>query len=84
MAELTYDFNMNRFKNRLDTFKDWPFTEETGSCCTAVKVKGDRKQNLTSVNLYMTSIGFFYISQMAEAGFFHSANDSADVASPCP
>lgn len=54
MAELTYDFNMNRFKNRLETFKDWPFTEETGSCCTAMK--------------------------MAEAGFFHSANDSVDVA----
>lgn len=38
MAELNYDFNMNQFKNRLETFKDWPFTEETGSSCTARKV----------------------------------------------
>ena len=38
MADLNYDFNMNQFKNRLETFKDWPFTEETGSSCTARKV----------------------------------------------
>ncbi|XP_020618423.1 baculoviral IAP repeat-containing protein 5-like [Orbicella faveolata] len=38
MAELNYDFNMNQFKNRLETFKDWPFTEETGSSCTARKM----------------------------------------------
>ena len=39
MADLTYDFNMNQFENRLATFKDWPFTEETGSSCTARKVR---------------------------------------------
>lgn len=39
MAEgLFYDFNMNRLENRLATFQDWPFTEETGSSCTATKV----------------------------------------------
>lgn len=38
MADLNYDFNMNQFKNRLETLKDWPFTEETGSSCTARKV----------------------------------------------
>ena len=40
MAELNYDFSMNQLKNRLETFKDWPFTEETGSTCTAQKVTG--------------------------------------------
>lgn len=40
MADLTYDFSMNQLKNRLETFKDWPFTEETGSTCTARKVIG--------------------------------------------
>lgn len=39
MADLNYDFSMNKFKNRLETFKDWPFTEETGSSCTARKVR---------------------------------------------
>lgn len=39
MAEgLFYDFNMNRLENRLATFQDWPFTEETGASCTATKV----------------------------------------------
>ncbi|XP_074605814.1 baculoviral IAP repeat-containing protein 5-like [Acropora palmata] len=39
MAEgLFYDFNMNRLENRLATFQDWPFTEETGSSCTATKM----------------------------------------------
>ena len=38
MVDLNYDFNMNRLQNRLATFKDWPFTEETGSSCTAEKV----------------------------------------------
>lgn len=36
----SYDFSMNQLKNRLETFKDWPFTEETGSTCTAKKVIG--------------------------------------------
>lgn len=39
MADLNYDFKMNKFKNRLETFKDWPFTEETGSSCIARKVR---------------------------------------------
>lgn len=39
IADFNYDFNMNKFKNRLETFKDWPFTEETGSSCTARKVR---------------------------------------------
>lgn len=38
MVDLNYDFSMNRLQNRLATFKDWPFTEETGSSCTAEKV----------------------------------------------
>lgn len=38
MADVSYDFSMNRLQNRLETFKDWPFTEETGSSCTARKV----------------------------------------------
>nr|QMS47767.1 baculoviral IAP repeat-containing protein-like protein [Fimbriaphyllia ancora] len=39
MADLlSYDFSMNRLQNRLKTFKDWPFTEETGSSCTARKM----------------------------------------------
>lgn len=41
MADLlSYDFSMNRFQNRLATFKDWPFTEDTRSTCTARKVNG--------------------------------------------
>lgn len=38
MVDLNYDFSMNRLQTRLATFKDWPFTEETGSSCTAEKV----------------------------------------------
>lgn len=38
MVDLNYDFSMNRLQNRLATFKDWPFTEEAGSSCTAEKV----------------------------------------------
>ena len=59
MAELTYDFNMNRFKNRLETFKDWPFTEETGSCCTAMKVrKSLQKTNLINYSLITSFVLF--------------------------
>ena len=49
MVDLNYDFSMNRLQNRLATFKDWPFTEETGSSCTAEKVlsldRGEEKTN---------------------------------------
>lgn len=49
MVDLNYDFSMNRLQNRLATFKDWPFTEETGSSCTAEKVLpldiGEEKTN---------------------------------------
>ncbi|CAH3174183.1 unnamed protein product [Porites evermanni] len=38
MVDLNYDFSMNQLQNRLATFKDWPFTEETGSSCTAEKM----------------------------------------------
>ena len=57
MAELTYDFNMNRFKNRLETFKDWPFTEETGSCCTAMKVR----RSLQKTNLYISKLINYFV-----------------------
>lgn len=52
MADLNYDFSMNQLKNRLETFKDWPFTEETGSSCTAQKVIGcfDCSKNYFATN----------------------------------
>ena len=52
MADLNYDFSMNQLKNRLETFKDWPFTEETGSSCTAQKVIGcfDCSKNYFAAN----------------------------------
>lgn len=87
MAELNYDFNMNQFKNRLETFKDWPFTEETGSSCTARKVyvvfltsrQCSSLQNVfcsrCRLKLFFATKLFFLSRQMAEAGFFHSSND---------
>lgn len=88
MADLNYDFNMNQFKNRLETLKDWPFTEETGSSCTARKVGrfliAKQCRSLVTERLLFSigrlefslqQTGCFFFRQMAEAGFFHSSND---------